>query len=46
MPSTVGPAIVEPTKAVERGWIVARDAVDAVESRWRTELGERRFWDG
>jgi DNA-binding MarR family transcriptional regulator len=35
--------IVEPTRAVERGWTVARAAVDAVESRWRAELGERRF---
>jgi DNA-binding MarR family transcriptional regulator len=35
--------IIEPTKAVERGWIVARGAVDAMESRWRAELGERRF---
>jgi len=35
--------IVEPTPAVERGWIVAREAVAGVESRWRAELGERRF---
>lgn len=35
--------IVEPTRAVERGWTVARGAVAAVESRWRNELGERRF---
>jgi DNA-binding MarR family transcriptional regulator len=35
--------IVEPTAAVRRGWIVARQAVDVVESRWRAELGEERF---
>ena len=35
--------IVAPTRAVERGWTVARQAVDSIESRWRTELGERRF---
>lgn len=35
--------IVEPTPAVERGWIVAREAVAGVESRWRAELGERRW---
>lgn len=35
--------IVQPTPAVERGWTVARQAVDAIESRWRAELGERGF---
>jgi DNA-binding MarR family transcriptional regulator len=35
--------IVEPTRAVERGWMVAREAVARVESRWRSALGERRF---
>lgn len=35
--------IVEPTRAVERGWTVARGAVAGVESRWRNELGERRY---
>lgn len=35
--------IVEPTAAVQQGWIVGRRAVDAMESRWRTELGEERF---
>jgi hypothetical protein len=34
--------IVGPTKAVDRGWIVARHAVDSTESRWRAELGDRR----
>jgi DNA-binding MarR family transcriptional regulator len=35
--------MVEPEAAVRRGWIVARQAVDDVESRWREELGEQRF---
>jgi DNA-binding MarR family transcriptional regulator len=35
--------VVEPTKEVERGWIVARAAVGGIESRWRSELGDRRF---
>jgi DNA-binding MarR family transcriptional regulator len=35
--------IVEPTRAVERGWTVARAAVAGVESPWRNELGERRY---
>lgn len=35
--------IVEPTELVERGWTVARGAVERIESRWLAELGERRF---
>ena len=35
--------IVEPTRAVEHGWTVAREAVTRVESRWRKELGEQQF---
>ena len=35
--------VVEPTKEVERGWVVARAAVGGIESRWRAELGHRRF---
>jgi DNA-binding MarR family transcriptional regulator len=35
--------IIEPTRAVERGWVVARNAVVGVESRWRAELGERPY---
>jgi DNA-binding MarR family transcriptional regulator len=35
--------VVIPTRAVRRGWGAARAAVDAVEGRWRADLGERRF---
>ena len=35
--------VVVPTAAVRRGWPIARAAVDRVEGRWRSELGERRF---
>lgn len=34
---------IEPTQALERGWMVARAAVATVESQWRAQLGEGRF---
>jgi DNA-binding MarR family transcriptional regulator len=35
--------VVVPTDAVMRGWPIARAAVDAIEDRWRAELGEQRY---
>ena len=35
--------VVEATPAVQRGWMVAREAVTSIESKWRAALGDAHF---